>query len=189
MAGAGFLRAIYEEAELKEILDALSKASDPDLEKLAWFMGEELLDISQTAFEKEADPVTGKKWDPIHPRGGWAKSPGSVDSILRDHGILHSSMTHNDSAEGVVFGSHMVYARIHQEGGKTRPHDITPYSGKALHFNGTFAKKVHHPGSDIPARPYMGVPKDFDQSVFSDPAVLDLLGLGGRIDNRGQKLA
>jgi phage virion morphogenesis protein len=157
MAGAGFFQALYDEAEFKEILEALSKASDPKLEQLAWFMGEELRDISETAFEREADPVTGKKWKTIKPRGEWASEPGSITTILRDHGILHASLTHNDSAEGTIFGSHMVYARIHQEGGQA----------------GRGRKTA------IPARPYMGVPKDFDRSVFEDPAVLDLLGLGG----------
>ena len=157
MAGAGIVKALYDEAEFQEIIDALSKASDPKLEQLAWFMGEELRDISEKAFEKENDPVTGKKWDPIQPRGNGAKEPGSVTTILRDHGILHDSLNHNDSAEGTVFGSHMAYARIHQQGGQA----------------GRGKKTV------IPARPYMGVPKDFDRRVLNDPAVLDLLGLGG----------
>jgi phage virion morphogenesis protein len=157
MAGAGIFKALYDEAEFQEILDALSKASDLQLEKLAWFMGEELRDISETAFEKETDPVTGKKWEPIQPRGSGAKEPGSVTTILRDHGILHDSLTHNDSPEGTVFGSHMEYARIHQLGGQ---------AGR-------------NKSAAIPARPYMGVPKDFDRRVLNDPAVLDLLGLGG----------
>jgi len=156
MAGSGIFKAVYDEGEFQEILDALSKASDPQLEKLAWFMGEKLLDISEKAFENEKDPVTGKKWDDIQPRGAGAKQPGSVTTILRDHGILRSSLTHNDSAEGTVFGSHMEYARIHQEGGQA----------------GRDKKSL------IPARPYMGVTKDFDRRILNDPAVLKLLGLG-----------
>jgi hypothetical protein len=85
MAGAGIFQALYDEAEFQEILDALSKASDPQLETLAWFMGEELLDISKAAFEKETDPVTGIKWKDIQPRGSGAREPGSVTTILRDH--------------------------------------------------------------------------------------------------------
>ena len=157
MAGAGIFKAVYDEGEFQEILDALSKASDPQLETLAWFMGEELRDISNTAFENEKDPVTGKKWEPIKPRGSGAREPGSVTTILRDRGTLRSSLTHNDSAEGTVFGSHMEYARIHQEGGQ---------AGRG--------KK-----SLIQARPYLGVPKDFDRLILNDPEVLNLLGLGG----------
>jgi phage gpG-like protein len=49
----------------------------------------------------------------------------------------------------------MEYARIHQQGGQ---------AGRG--------KKT-----DIKARPYMGVTKDFDRRILNDPAVLKLLGL------------
>ena len=155
MAGTGIFRALYVEAEFKAILDALEKASNSDKEQLAWFMGEELRDISYKAFEDEADPVTGIKWKGIQPRGHGARQRGSTTTILRDHNNLYESLTHNDSSEGTVFGSHMVYARIHQKGGETgRGHRTL-----------------------IPARPYMGVPKDFDRRILNDPAILKLLGL------------
>jgi phage gpG-like protein len=73
----------------------------------------------------------------------------------------------------------MVYTRIHQEGGTTAAHTIVPRNGKALHINGRFAKKVKHPGSRVPARPYMGVSPDFAQSMLKDPYILGLLRLGG----------
>jgi phage gpG-like protein len=51
------------------------------------------------------------------------------------------------------------YAAIQEFGGRTTPHDIVPNKAKALAFLGkgglTFAKVVHHPGSTIPARPFM----------------------------------
>lgn len=51
------------------------------------------------------------------------------------------------------------YAAAHEFGVITRPHDIRPRNAKALAFmfggNQTFAKVVHHPGSKIPARPYL----------------------------------
>ena len=155
MAGAGIFRALYDEAEFNKILEALEKASNPNKEAIAWFMGEELQYISTKAFEREADPVTGKKWDPIKPRGFGAKSEGSTTTILRDYDILFGSLTHNDSPEGTVFGSNMVYARIHQQGGQA----------------GRDRKTL------IPARPYMGVPQDFDRRILNDPAILELLGI------------
>lgn len=60
----------------------------------------------------------------------------------------------------VVRASHPA-ARIHEYGGKTRPHAINPinFPDGVLRFNlngkVVFAKYVFHPGSDIPARPYM----------------------------------
>ncbi len=51
------------------------------------------------------------------------------------------------------------YARILHDGGTTRAHVIEAENGKALAFmmNGqmTFRRKVNHPGSNIPARPYL----------------------------------
>lgn len=103
-----------------------------------------------------------------------------------------------DEVDGIVVGSigpvGVVYAAIHEFGGKTRPHIIRPRFKKALAWSGSsgqystlsqmrtnrvgsgegasrgqfmtmrriktnkvkiFAKEVHHPGSNIPARPYM----------------------------------
>ncbi|MES2707135.1 MAG: phage virion morphogenesis protein [Verrucomicrobiota bacterium] len=63
-------------------------------------------------------------------------------------------------AGGVTIGSDRLYAAIHQLGGKTPPHIIRPKNKKALKFGGTFAKKVNHPGSRIPSRPYMPFYRD-----------------------------
>ncbi len=51
------------------------------------------------------------------------------------------------------------YAAIQEYGGRTAPHDIVPSKAKALaflvHGAPVFAKIVHHPGSQIPARSYL----------------------------------
>ncbi len=53
-------------------------------------------------------------------------------------------------------GSNVVYAGIHEFGGRTAPHEIRPRKGKALKFliggRAIYARKVNHPGSLIPAR-------------------------------------
>ena len=58
------------------------------------------------------------------------------------------------------------YAAIHETGGMTAPHDIYPKMAKALRFmvgdKLVFTKHVHHPGSRITARPYLG-------PVLTDP--------------------
>lgn len=52
------------------------------------------------------------------------------------------------------------YAAIQEFGGKTAAHDIVAVKAKALAFSmggeQMFAKSVHHPGSTIPARSYLG---------------------------------
>jgi phage gpG-like protein len=169
MAGVG-IEATFD--QYREILSALAKAAKPDIKKIADFAAAELHDISNTAFEQEADPVTGAKWKPL-------QSPNPKGSMLRRHSILYNSRTHIGFADGrAVLGSNMVYARIHQEGGRTAAHDIRPVQAKALRFNGRFAGKVHHPGSTLPARPYMGIPRDFERRLLTDPYVLGLLGVG-----------
>ncbi|MGK0740171.1 phage virion morphogenesis protein, partial [Yokenella regensburgei] len=72
-----------------------------------------------------------------------------------------------------VVGTNVVYARIHQEGGKTRPHVIRPRNKKALYFNGRFAAKVNHPGSDIPARPFLSLTEEDNDAIRQ--AVIDHL--------------
>jgi phage virion morphogenesis protein len=153
MAGAG-IEVQYDEAAFQEILSALSKAAMPDLRKIADFAGAELDYISKKAFEKEKDPVAGDGWKPL-------KAPrpdGSTNPILNAGGQLKRSLTWEAFPDGsVIYGSNMVYARIHQQGGQ--------------------AGRGHK--SLIPARPYMGVPQDFDRRILTDPAALKLLGLEG----------
>lgn len=56
-------------------------------------------------------------------------------------------------------GQSVVYAGIHEHGGQTRPHVIRAKNKAALSFswNGRTitVKSVKHPGSKIPARPYL----------------------------------
>ena len=177
MAGAG-IEVTYD-SQFSKILEALEKASMPDIEAIAGFMGGELHDISNTAFQKREDPVTGEGWADL-------KYPykGDKKSTLRRGGILFVSRNWITEGGKVIYGSNMEYARIHQEGGKTKAHEIKARNGKALSFAGRDGKQVtrksvKHPGSEIPARPYMGVPGDFDRRILNDPAVLKLLGIGG----------
>ena len=77
------------------------------------------------------------------------------------------------------------YAAIQEFGGKTAAHDIVAVKAKALAFSAggsqVFARSVHHPGSTIPARSYLGsslaemrdeIELDFKQ------AILEALGQG-----------
>ena len=75
------------------------------------------------------------------------------------NGRLRRSITprvkdRQDSISGIV-GTNVVYARIHEFGGHTRPHDIRPRNARALFFNGRFAMVVHHPGSNFPERSFL----------------------------------
>ena len=80
---------------------------------------------------------------------------------------LSGSFVKSSTKDSATVGTNKVYARILNFGGKTSAHDIWHRNNKALAFmrNGTkvFYGKVHHPGSNIPARPYMVVqPEDIE---------------------------
>lgn len=77
------------------------------------------------------------------------------------------------------------YAAIQEFGGKTAAHDIVAVKAKALAFSmggaDIFAKSVHHPGSTIPARSYLGSSladmRDDIESGFKQ-AILEALAPG-----------
>lgn len=91
------------------------------------------------------------------------KNPGPKRKngmILQDTGRLRDSIVTASTGNSVTIGTNVVYAAIHQFGGQTKAHVIKPKNKKVLAFNGRFAKKVNHPGSKIPARPFLPVNKD-----------------------------
>jgi phage gpG-like protein len=80
-------------------------------------------------------------------------------------GALAASITSEiDAGDGEysarASSSGVAYAAIQEFGGKTAAHEIVAVKGKALAFAGAggnvIVKKVHHPGSNIPARSYLG---------------------------------
>jgi phage gpG-like protein len=171
MAGAGV--EVKFDGEYQKIIEALQKASSPALQQIAHAGGQALKKVTAEAFRNGADPATGEKWKE-------RKDKDNAKPLLVRRGTLRRSITFNAFPDGsVIIGSNLVYARIHQEGGRTKAHEIKARNAKALKFLGIYRKHVHHPGSDIPARPYLGVPKDFERQFFDDPAVKQLLGMAG----------
>lgn len=104
-----------------------------------------MADAVEENFAQEGRP----KWLGLKPPG----RPGG--KILQDSGRLASSITPASDNDSALVGTNVKYAAIHQFGGKTRPHEIRPRNGKALAFGGRVLAKVNHPGSDIPARPFL----------------------------------
>ena len=179
MAGAGL--EVKFDNEYEKIIAALHRASMPALQRIAHAGGQALQAVSKKSFAEQADPATGAKWAPLkNPRGELAKNPGSTSPILTDRETLRRSIIFEAFPDGsVILGSNLVYARIHQEGGTTRAHEIRPRNKKALRFNGICRRLARHPGSTVPARPYLGVPKDFERRFFDDPKIRELLGMAG----------
>jgi HK97 gp10 family phage protein len=67
--------------------------------------------------------------------------------------------TNTGELEGEIGTEGVPYAAIQEFGGITRPHVILPRNSSVLAFlqngNQVFSKGVNHPGSNIPARPFL----------------------------------
>jgi len=84
---------------------------------------------------------------------------------------------------GMAAGLGLAYARIHEYGGVTAPHEIVPKAGGVLAWMGAdgemhFARRVNHPGSVMPERSYMRSTLNENEErfrVLMDRAVRDTL--------------
>lgn len=106
----------------------------------------------------------------------WTKSKKAKGKTLIGTGALMKGIHYTVDEDGTtIMTSKLPYAHILHFGGKTRPHEIRAKNRKALHFLGIFRKKVNHPGSDIPARPYM-ILQDEDIQAMEKMMVLHITG-------------
>ncbi len=102
-------------------------------------------------------------------RPKWKESARAVregGTTLSDTGRLKSSIRAFSGANFAGAGTDVKYAAIHHFGGTTGPRDIFPVRAKALFWPGAKhpVKKVSHPGSKIPERPFMVVQdEDWDE--------------------------
>lgn len=141
-----------------KVLDALGRLqrsvadASPVMAQLAGVMH----DAVEENFAQQGRP----KWLGIKPRKGRAGG-----KILQDTGQLAASITQASDATSATVGTNKVYAVIHQFGGQTRPHVILPRNKKALAFGGRVVKKVNHPGSKIPARPFLSLTSEDEDKI------------------------
>lgn len=119
----------------------------------------------ETNFRMEGRPA----WAGLKPstqaeraaRGYW---PGK---ILQRTGQLAASIAQDYDATSAVVGTNLVYGAVHQFGARTKAHRIVPRNKKALAFGGRVVKSVMHPGSDIPARPYLALDDSDEDKIVS----------------------
>jgi phage virion morphogenesis protein len=110
-------------------------------------------------------------------RPAWPElHPGTIESRIKDKkwpghilqrtGQLATSIQQAYDNDSAAVGTNVVYAAIHQFGGQTKPHVIKPKFKRALAFGGVVVRQVQHPGSKIPARPFLALtPEDGDDLV------------------------
>jgi phage virion morphogenesis protein len=159
-----FVSIIIDDSQLEATLRRLERSAvdlTPAMRKIAGA----LATVTENNFEAEGRP----RWEP----SARAKAEGGV--TLQKSGRLASSIATDYNSHQAVIGSNAVYARIHQLGGKTKPQTIRPTGKKALAFGGRFAKSVNHPGSDIPARPFLPVTADGSLQREAGEEVLDTI--------------
>jgi phage gpG-like protein len=160
---AGFQISVLTESAIRFLLNR--QLTPEALEALGRY-GESLVrKDSLQSFVKQADPSTGKAWAPLK----YARKRGETANaqILLNDRYLYRAVgsTHQVSGAAVtILGGiyPLTYGTIHQFGGRTRPHEIRAVKARALFWRGAsgqkvFARSVNHPGSVIPARPYVGI--------------------------------
>ncbi len=154
--------SVFAEAALKLLQG--SRLEGPSLDRIGRYGASLVRKDSTQSFVRQADPTTGQRWKPIkyRRRGDVAKA-----QILIDTGRLRRAVGAEYSAAGAQVEIRggirpVVYGLIHQFGGHTAAHVILPRKAKVLRWTGSdggsvFARRVNHPGSSIPARPYVGI--------------------------------
>ena len=125
-----------------------------------------------------------RKWEPLADstlRGRNSRFDGKLkqDKMLPERrrrlGILlvaaklRNSINYQADARGVEWGTNRPEAAIQNYGGQTGPHRITARHKKALSWAGGAhpVKSVNHPGSKIPARPFV-VLQDEDLTLIKN---------------------
>jgi phage virion morphogenesis protein len=141
-------------------------------------IGEELLISIRKTFDAEGRP---QRWAALTPAYRKARPSGKILTVRGIAGGLRGSIAKRSGKTFVAVGANKVYAAIHQFGGKTKAHVIKPRRRKALHWPGALhpVKKVNHPGSKIPARPYLVVQEsDWDEfeAIMQEHVIGDLDG-------------
>lgn len=150
MAGVGVHFEAAELAELGHVLQRLSKARlAPLMDRIAG-VGEE---ATIGRIDAGGPAPDGSDWPERHP------AYDNPHPMLNLHGGLVDSIDSAASEDTAVWGSNLVYARIHQLGGT-----IVPRNAAALVFELGDAV-VNVKSVTIPARPYLGYGDDERRGV------------------------
>ncbi|MEW6595659.1 MAG: phage virion morphogenesis protein [Thermodesulfobacteriota bacterium] len=168
MAGASInIVSRIDDREVAKALERLHRRAErmaPAFKSI----GEALLRSTQDRFSSQVDP-DGRPWQKLKPSTVAGKAARRHSpKILRQRGYLADSIRYQANERGVRIGTNRIYGAIHQFGGKTGAHVIRPRNKKALAWPGARhpARAVNHPGSDIPARPFLGLSRqDRDRVV------------------------
>jgi phage gpG-like protein len=133
-------------------------------------IGREGLKHIRRHFTESKDPE-GRRWKRLkYPRKRGSRAAAKP---LENTGHLRDSIDFQPSGTGGKFRTDVPYARIHDEGGKTRAHEIRPRKkGGMLAFQWKgrlrFFKSVQHPGSVIDQRKFMGLGRAEQEAIAGE---------------------
>ena len=137
------------------------RGTDAVLDRLLAMASKLPQEASQAAFEA-AKVVEGKAKSEGFYQGqkDVEQGPPKPGILTSRTGNLRSSIRSASQGQGrAVVGPTALYGAIHEFGGKTSAHTIVARRKGALRFmvggQVVFAKRVVHPGSRIPPRPYL----------------------------------
>lgn len=134
---------------LGEALLKVENIANAPTEQLAEGIGRLVQGQTRRRIEEEKTSPDGKPW-----KENWAGT-----SILYQSGALSQSIDYVATPDSIMVGSGLVYARIHQEGGK-----IEPKSAKALAFMvGNQFRLVQ--SVTMPARQFLGLSPDNQNEI------------------------
>lgn len=115
----------------------------------------------------------------------WPPRRDGTPATLYRTGALRHSIRLAVTSRSAWITTDRRYAAIHQFGGATRAHVITPRRARVLRWmaGGTarFARRVRHPGSRIPARPYFPLTPDGRLTPYAMDLVLEAIRDATRI--------
>jgi phage virion morphogenesis (putative tail completion) protein len=138
----------------------IGRITNPDRAPLMRALSEDMHNAVMDNFAAQGRPA----WLGLAP-STLASRPKRVGGmILQDSGTLLKSIQAESGPDYAIVGTNQPYAAAHNFGVTTRPHVIRPKNKKALFWPGGPGprKLVNHPGSKIPARPFLTL-TDSDQ--------------------------
>ena len=146
---ADFINATIDDREFEHLIKAMNDKG-VHLKPVLAAVGNLVVKSVKRNFREGGRP---DKWTPSNKTKG--KTLIGTGALQRS---IHYKVDDDESGVTIMTGPQK-YAAIHQFGGTTSAHTIMAKNRKALQFNvggvTIYRKKVNHPGSKIPARPYM----------------------------------
>ena len=176
MSGGVSMTVTLDDAEARSAIARVAEFGDGPAAAMWDAIGAAMVSSTQMRFRDQHDPE-GAAWKPSE------RALRTGTATLIEHGYLLASQTYNVLDDGVEWGSPLAYAAIHQVGGDIPREAHEQSTFRKIQRDGSlgarFAKKKDanfeqrsHVGAyniHIPARPYLGVDSD-DENTIEDIA-------------------